>query len=581
MEYILIGDNDTKNIKKTILKNRGIKDIDTYLNLNSDSLYDYSLLDNINEGLELYKYAIENDSPIYMIVDCDVDGYASTGSLYHYTKNHLNHSNLVYIIQEEKKHGLTDEIVNELKTKEIGLIVLPDAGTNDIEQCKTLSEYGHKILILDHHQKELDNNYALIINNQTCNYPNKNLCGAGIVYKFLQALDDEFWISKSDNYIDLVAIANISDIMDLRECETKYLVDIGLKNINHPLMKSLINKQSFSIKNTEFPTITDVSFFVTPLINAMIRVGEQSDKQLLFKAFIMEYDEFEYLPRKSKKNPEPTLIMENIYDRVARLCFNAKSKQSKMQEKAVKEIVENFDKNNKQNSICFVNVSKLNNVPKVLTGLVAMDIANQYQKPCLILRKEDKNCNNNDIIFSGSARNINDGFVDDLKLELKNSNLFNSLKGNSNAFGASIVREHIPTAIEYFNKKFSNINILPKVDFVFQYQIDYKTIKNIYSMKNIFSSFIKEPLIVIENINVDLLSFDTYSNEKQNYWKFQIGEIEYIKFNVKKDDVMLNIDTFTYSSVILNVLGKTNINMFGGKATPQVIIEDYEIVNKE
>ena len=51
---------------------------------------------------------------------------------------------------------------------------------------------GVDLLILDHHQKEVDNPYAVIVNNQISErYENKNLCGAGIVYKFLKALDDE------------------------------------------------------------------------------------------------------------------------------------------------------------------------------------------------------------------------------------------------------------------------------------------------------------------------------------------------------------------------------------------------------
>ena len=44
---------------------------------------------------------------------------------------------------------------------------------------------------------------------------------------------------------------------------------------------------------------------------------------------------------------------------------------------------------------------------------------------------------------------------------------------------------------------------------------------------------------------------------------------------------MFNIDTFTYSNVILNVIGKATINKYGNKAIPQIIVEDYEIISKE
>jgi len=582
MKYILIGDNNTRNVKNTILKNRGVTDIQNYLNLNSNCLFEYSLLDNISEGVSLLKKTIESELPIYIVVDSDPDGYTSASSLFHYIVTKIKYKNINYIIQEGKKHGLSEEVMNVLLTKDVGLIILPDAGTNDTEQCKSLSEFGFSILILDHHQKERDNEYAIIINNQTCDYPNKNLCGVGIVFKFLQALDDEYWLSNADDYIDLVALGNISDVMDLKECETKYLVDIGLQNISHPLLLSLINKQSYSIKNTEKPTIIDISFYITPLINAMIRTGLQSEKELLFRAFIQDYEEFEYTPRKSKNNPNPEQVMESIYDRIARLCNNAKAKQSKIQQKAVDEIISLYDDSNKENVICFVNASKLENVTRELTGLVAIKIASKYEKPCLILRKDINKSTNEKVIFSGSARNINNGFVENLKTELESSKLFEELVGHENAFGVSINKDNIPNAIEYFNNKYSEItnDKIHKVDFIFENTIDYKIIRDIHSMQHLFSSFVKEPLIAINNVNIDLLGFNAFGNENKKHWKFQNDVIEFIKFNSPEDDEMLNIDTFMYSNVVMNIVGKTSINIFGSKTTPQLIIEDYQIVSK-
>lgn len=583
MNYKLIGDNDTKNVKITILKNRGVKDINKYLNLNSSVLHNNQLFDNINVGIELLQHNIKNNAPIYIIVDCDPDGYTSASILYHYIINNLNYNNIVYILQEGKKHGLSEEIMNDLKIKHNGLVILPDAGTNDSEQCEQLKQIGFDILILDHHQQEKENKNAIIINNQTSEYPNKNLCGVGVVYKFLQALDDEYWLSKADDYIDLVALGNISDVMDLRECETKYLVDMGLKNIRHPLLKSLLNKQSYSIKNIENPTINDISFYITPLINAMIRTGKKNDKDMLFRALIKQYEEYEYTPRKSKNNPNPTMIMESIYDRVARLCYNIKQTASKAQSKAVEDIVNIYDENNKINSICFINASKIESVSKELTGLIAIKIASQYNKPCILLRKDKTKSSDENIIFSGSARNINDGFIEDLKCELESSNLFEELVGHANAFGASIKKSNIPIAIKYFNNKFANISNQKQynVDFVFNNNIEYKVIKDIYSIQHLFSGFLKEPFVLINNINIDLLGFNIFGNDEKKHWKFQNDIVEYIKFNVDKNDELLNIDTFTYSNVFINVIGKTTINKFGNKAIPQIIVEDYNIIYKE
>ena len=87
--------------------------------------------------------------------------------------------------------------------------------SNDYEKHKELKEKGIDIIVLDHHEAPKISEDAIIVNNQLCEYPNKSLCGVGIVYKFLQALDEELWQSKADNYLDLVAIGEIGDSMDI------------------------------------------------------------------------------------------------------------------------------------------------------------------------------------------------------------------------------------------------------------------------------------------------------------------------------------------------------------------------------
>ena len=140
-----------------------------------------------------------------------------------------------------KAHGLSDDVKI---LSDIDLLIIPDAGTNDKSAIKKINEDGIDILILDHH--ELEEKYrqedlifdddlsgliyeTVIVNNQMSNnYSNKNICGAGVVYRFLQALDEENWNEFADDYLDLCALANISDVMDMRSFETRYLTDMGL-----------------------------------------------------------------------------------------------------------------------------------------------------------------------------------------------------------------------------------------------------------------------------------------------------------------------------------------------------------------
>lgn len=499
---------------------------------------------------------------------CDNDGYSSTSIMYKYIKNELKHDNITYLLHDSKQHGITKDILCQIDVNLDSLIISPDGGTNDTESCFLLSELGFDILVIDHHEKENDNPYATIINNKMCKYPNNELCGAGMVCKFIEACDEEFWVDTYGKYDDINAIANIGDSMDLRSCETRYIVNRGLEYIKHPLIKAIIEKQAFSISNTDKPNITDISFYVVPLINAIARLGTMEEKDLMFKAFIEDYCEFEYTPRKSKNNPAPTMIIETIYQRVARLGGNVRAKQNKARDKALNEVVDLFDESCKKNQICFINSTRLSDGVKELSGLIAIKIADRYNKPCLVLRKEQSNT----MYYSGSARNPNESSIDSLKDELKSSRLFNYLVGHNNAFGVMILKDNIPLAIDFFNKKFNKPNF-KKVDFVLDGNIDYKTIKDIHSMKNIFCGHIKEPVIVINNVVVEMVGFEVKESKTgSKYFTFTNGVVEFIMFGASDNDELLN--SFDSRNTI-DVIGKCTINTYGGNTKPQFVIDKY------
>ena len=267
--------NDTSNVLKEVLKNRGIDNYYEYLNLKSDVVIPYSRLDNIDKTVNLFMKHFENRNKIEILVDSDPDGYCSAAMIYSYIKQLDNSYPVGYILHTRaKSHGLDDDVAVSEDTK---LLIIPDAGTNDVIQCKTLNENGIDILILDHHESEEKNPYALIVNNQmSANYTNKSFCGAGVVYKFLQALDSETWNEFADDYLDLCALANISDVMDMRSFETRYLTDVGLSNITNKCFQALIKSQDYSINDKI--NIHNIQWYIIPILNGMIRIGSFEDK---------------------------------------------------------------------------------------------------------------------------------------------------------------------------------------------------------------------------------------------------------------------------------------------------------------
>ena len=578
MQYKLYpnGNNDTSNILKEVLCNRGVINYEQYLNLNENVVNTYYNLNNINEGLQLFTKHFDNSSTIGILVDEDPDGFCSAAMLYSYIKKMNSEYPVIYILhQRAKAHGLSEdiEIPNEIK-----LLIIPDAGTNDDEQCKQLTENGIDILILDHHEKERENPFAIIINNQTStNYTNKSFCGAGIVYQFLKALDDLYWNDYANYYLDLCALANISDSMDMRSYETRYLTDMGLKQINNKCFQALIDAQSYSINNKI--NINNIQWYITPILNGMIRVGSLEEKELLFKAFIEQEEYFEYKKRALKGQPAE-IIQEDIYTRAARLCKNAKSRQDRLKEKSVEQISEIIKESAQDDKILLVDATDI--LDKGLTGVVAIKIAEIFNKPCILLNKFlDKKTNK--YVYGGSARNINYSPIKSLKDVINETNSFNYGQGHPNAFGVSLDIDKKDVAKQELNYMLKDIiyDSTYQVDFIIDINnINTKLIMDLAQLENIICQGIEEPLIAIENIIIARDYFEIFG-KKEDTITFTINDIKYIQFKCQEGNKLYDFIQDAWGShnyISFNIVGKPSVNEYNGVKTPQIIIEDINII---
>ena len=579
MQYRLYenANNDTSNILKEVLKNRGIDDYYTYLNLDGSVVIPYQKLDNIENAVDLFMNHFNNKNKIGVLVDEDPDGFCSASMMYLYIKRMNENYPVEYILHKRAKaHGLSDDVIipNGIK-----LLIIPDAGTNDCKECKELSEQGVDILILDHHEKEEDNPYALIINNQMSDsYPNKCLCGAGVVYRFLQALDDENWNEFADDYLDLCALANISDVMDMRSFETRYLTDLGLLNINNKCFQALIDAQNYSMNGKV--NIHNVQWYITPILNGMIRIGSQEEKELLFRAFIEQDEFFEYKKRATKDKPAET-IQESIYDRAARLCKNAKSRQDKQKEKSVEQIAEIAQSIPFDDKVVMIDTSDI--LDTGLTGVVAIKIAEMFNKPCILLNKFlDKKTGK--ITYGGSARNVNHSPIESFKDIVNSTNVFNFGKGHANAFGVNLDLDKKDEAINVMN------NILRDVEYDSTYRVDFildiedvsiKLITELARFEDIVCQGIEEPMLAVENISLTKDCFEIFGKNEDTI-SFMIDEIKYIQFKCKEGNPLYDWIQNAWDendSVTFNIVGKPSINEYNGVRTPQIIIEDVVVID--
>lgn len=470
------------------------------------------------------------------------------------------------IHRNNKSHGLTDkdfDIPEQTK-----LLIIPDAGTNDCEECNRLIEGGMDIIILDHHLQDKTGNSAIIVNNQVSSkYTDKDFCGAGVTYEFLRALDDYYWQYYADEFLDLNAFGNISDVMDLRDFQTRYYINKGLENIQNKALIAMINAQSYSMNNKI--NVHTISWYVTPIFNAMIRIGTFEERDLLFKAFIEEYDEFDY------KKRDGSIVKENIYDRVARLCKNCKSRQDKMRDKLFASLQKQVDANDK------VAMLIADQADSGIIGLSCMKIADAIQRPTIVLKQINIGGKN---VLSGSCRNFNNSPIEDLKSTITNTNLFLLCAGHSNAAGVQILPENFEAAKNTFNNMLKNVEYSPVYLCDFILDLDGLSIDFIYEIDKhdwLWGTGVKEPKVAVENITIKRSDIHLQGKNFDSI-AFTVDDIKFVQFGMKDNDGLLEWasawDGEEDDEITINVVGEVSINEYKGMYTPQFVIKCNQVV---
>lgn len=566
MKYRLIGENDyVLNPVEVIFANRGVKDIDSFLNIDESVTHDWRLLDNIDKAVECTVRHLENDSAFFVQVDSDFDGYSSSASLINYLKQIKPNIKLNWDLHDNKGHGvLLDKVPDDTN-----VVFIPDAGSNQYDEHKQLKEQGIDVIVLDHHLCEKESEYAIVVNNQLSpNYPNKNFSGVGVVFKFLQAMDDKLKVRYADDYLDLVAMGNVADSMLITEPETRYYVKKGLQQIKNPLLQALIEKQSYSMKG--IVNINNVNFYIAPLVNAVTRVGSIDEKKQVIRSLTLS-NELIYNKRKN--------IEEDIHTATARMLTNIRNRQNKLRDKGVELIEERIkEKQLDKNKILIVNVTGL--LDEGLGGLVANQISKAYRKPSMLIRKSEKK----DGFYGGSARGYDKCIIKSFRDLLLETDKFEFCEGHENAFGYLINGNNLVAVNNIINEKFADVDVSENVydvDFIIPAnQLNGDTIKEIHSLQNEFSKGFEEPLFVIENIKLNKEDIKLYGKNKDTL-KFNYHGVDFIKFklNQKECNNIKNIPEG--SGVSFTILGTADMNEYQGRQTPQIKIEDYTFIKEE
>ncbi|QQS23214.1 single-stranded-DNA-specific exonuclease RecJ [bacterium] len=380
-EEILEQFPEISPLQTQLLYNIGLSDpdrVDWFLNPDYHNLYDPYLFGEMRTAVDRTWQAIQRQEKILIYGDYDADAVTANAVL-HQTFRYLGVDVESYIPDRfTEGYGLNLEAFQKIKDQGVKVVITVDCGTNSVEEAKFCKANGIDLIITDHHEitGDIPEAFALV-NPKNPNelYPEKQITGVGVAYKFAKALLSEHekvieqkqippekYNSEWDKWLlDLVAIGTVADCHSLLG-ENRILVKFGLKvllNTRWLGLRLLIDNAGLDfIKNP--PDSVTIGFNIAPRINAAGRL-EHADIALKLLT-TTDYAEGIDLANRIEE------INRRRQDITARIVSEAKEKAALISDRKFLVLADNA-------------------WPKGVVGIVAGKLSDHYKKPVIIMEK--------------------------------------------------------------------------------------------------------------------------------------------------------------------------------------------------
>ena len=432
-----------------ILVQRGIDTFDKakqFFRPKITDLHDPFLMKDMDKAYERLKGAVDNGEPMMVYGDYDVDGTTAVSIVYSYFVT-LN-PNIEYYIPDRYKegYGISKIGIDYAKEKGISLIVSLDCGIRSNELIDYANGLGIDFIICDHHLpgETLPNAHSILNPKRSdCHYPYKELSGAGIGFKLVQAYSKKegFAEDKVMDYIDLVAVSIAADMVDVRG-ENRVLAYYGLKKLNENPSIGLQALIALNPGKKQY-TSQDIIFGIGPKINA---AGRISDATAAVRVLI----ETEYT-----KAVQLTRVLTERND-------ERKELDNDITKNAI-EMVESSGELHSHKSIVIVG----QDWHKGVIGIVASRMVEQFYKPTIVF-------SNIDGILTGSARSVKKFDIHEAITQC--SEWVEQFGGHKYAAGLSIKEENFASFKQAFEAivadNIQDDSLLPEVEYDLEIDID-------------------------------------------------------------------------------------------------------------
>ena len=534
-----LKNKDITKLQALILANRDITDKETvemFVNPDLGKLHDPFLLADMDKAVSLIIETMQNGGEIRIFGDYDQDGIASVmtlldGFLYFY-------DNLSYDIPHrvEDGYGMSDGMVEKAIADGVSLIITCDNGITGFDQVDSLKKADINVIVTDHHEIETSTDGEwqaqklpeadAVINPKRIDssYPFKDLCGAGVCFKLIQAIyqniggDFEYLVS----LLEYVAMGTVCDIVSLTD-ENRIFVIEGLKRLNYTEkigIRAILDEMNWHKPIDEYT----LGFIIGPTMNA---TGRLASAKLAIE-LLMEED------------------IDRIYE-IAKELVSLNVERKKLTEEGLDKCIEIIEENNYDNNDVIVVYEP--SINESICGIVAGRIKEKYYRPTIVLTNSL-----NDNIAKGSGRSIESFDIHEACYKYKNN--LESFGGHKMACGLSVEVSRIDDFRKFLNEnsKMTQKDKEKVINIDTAISIDKLSLEFAESLNNLkpFGKDFEKPIFADKAVIIESIAM--------------IGKNKNtLKLSLRKNDIIINAIKFNAIDTANYLVDKFGKNITGNK----------------
>ncbi len=560
-----------------LLLNRNITSyeiMDSFIDPSLDKLHNPELMKDMDKGIEIIVDSIKKGRNIRISGDYDQDGNSAILTLYKGLKR--CGAKVDYVIPHRiiDGYGINDRIVREAKEDGIDLIITCDNGIAAFEPIKLAKDLGMKVIVTDHHDlaymedEKGIKQYRLpeadaVINPKRwdCKYPFKELCGAGVAFKLIQALYTKMNIDMEESYelLEFVAMGTVCDVVDLID-ENRIIVKEGLKRINNTNnlgLKALIKATGLEEKKINTYSL---GFILGPCINAS---GRLDRADIAVELFLTEDSDKaqRYANRLHELNEERKAMTKKGYEKIV-------------------EQIENTDL--KEKNVLVIYEPR---VHESVAGIIAGRIKDKYYRPTIVLTNSKENGK-----VKGSGRSIEEyNMFEEIS---KHKELLLAFGGHPMAAGLSLDVSHIDEFRNRLNtqESLTEDDLTPKVYIDMHLPLDYISFSLIEELEKLepFGKGNPKPLFGVKNVKVkrgfilgnnqNVLKLLLLTNRGRVIDGIYFGDIEQFEEKMCRKfgkDELNKMYTGVDNRIVLDMIYTPMVNEYMGNRNIQINIQNY------